>query len=356
MNVRSLATLAALLLLTGCANMPFYGSQSISSEAPASEARRQMSGENKNHPQVVYKKGPGFVDPKIQPYSVMGKTYWPVQSAMGFREEGFASWYGIDFHGKKTATGEVYDMFGVSAAHKTLPLGTKVRVHNMENGRTLDLVINDRGPFVDGRVIDLSYASARLLGMADNGLARVRVEGLEENPALAAGNAKTMQASRADSAKRPAPPAVARPTFVEKNITDEPMHDGSVHASAKPTSTASAKSVRSPKSVQTAQAQPVQTVHAATPVQPKAQALQADASGGKYIVQVGAFSQEDNARRVKDKLVQAGFRGAKVTRSERGGKVLSVVHAGNYERKEAAEEALRTVKQAYPASFISTGA
>ncbi len=349
MNFRPTAALAALLLLSGCASMPFYGSQSISSEPPAGDQRRQMSGENRNHPQVTFKKGPGFVDPKIQPYSVMGKTYWPVQSAMGFREEGFASWYGIDFHGKKTATGEVYDMFGVSAAHKTLPLGTKVRVHNLENGRTLDLVINDRGPFVDGRVIDLSYASARLLGMADNGLARVRVEGLEENPALAGASAKTMQASRTDTARRPAPPSVAQPTFVEKNITDEPLHNGSVHASGRPVKAAPAKSVQSPKSVQTV---------AAVQPQPKPAASQAAVSqaDGRYTVQVGAFSQEDNARRVKDKLVQAGFRGARVTRSERGGKVLSVVHAGNYERKEAAEEALRTVKQEFPASFISTGA
>lgn len=341
MNFRPTAALAALLLLTGCAGMPFSGSQPISSEPPASQSRRAMSGENKNHPPVVFKKGPGFVDPKIQPYSVMGKTYWPVQSAMGFREEGFASWYGIDFHGKKTATGEVYDMFGVSAAHKTLPLGTKVRVHNLENGRTLDLVINDRGPFVDGRVIDLSYASARLLGMADNGLARVRVEGLEENPALAAANAKGMQAARSESARRPAAPVVAKPTFVERNITDEPLHSGSVHASASPTRAAAAKSVAGPKGVQP------------RPVARQAAAPQPD---GRYIVQVGAFSQEDNARRVKDKLVQAGFRGARVTRSERGGKVLSVVHAGNYERKEAAEEALRTVKQEFPASFISSGA
>lgn len=355
MNVRSIAALAALLALTGCANMPFYGSQSIQSEPAASESRRAMGGENKSHPPVVFKKGPGFVDPKIQPYSVMGKTYWPVQSAMGFREEGYASWYGIDFHGKKTATGEVYDMFGVSAAHKTLPLGTKVRVHNLENGRTLDLVINDRGPFVDGRVIDLSYASARLLGMADNGLARVRVDGLEENPALAGAGGKMMQASRSEGSRRPAPPAVAQPTFTEKNITDEPLHSGSVHASARPAKAAPARSVQPVRNAQPAQAaqarpssQPV-----AQPVSTQAAAAQAD---GRYTVQVGAFSQEDNARRVKDKLVQSGFRGARVTRSERGGKVFSVVHAGNYERKEAAEEALRTVKQEFPASFISSGA
>ena len=114
---------------------------------------------------MLYRTQPGQVDPKTQPYSVMGKTYWPVQSAMGFSQEGNASWYGMDFHGKKTATGETYDMFSISAAHKTLPLGSKVRVTNLDNGRELELTINDRGPFVDGRVIDLSYASARLLGM-----------------------------------------------------------------------------------------------------------------------------------------------------------------------------------------------
>jgi rare lipoprotein A len=108
-------------------------------------------------------------------------------------------------------------MFSISAAHKTLPLGTKVRVTNMENGRELELVVNDRGPFVDGRIIDLSYASARLLGMADNGLARVRVTGIEENPVLA--NARSSGAVLASA--EPAP-RKSRATFQEKDISEGP--------------------------------------------------------------------------------------------------------------------------------------
>ncbi len=112
------------------------------------------------------------------PYKVMGQWYQPLPDARGFRQEGTASWYGRDFHGRPTSSGEPYDMHGVSAAHKILPLGTWVRVYNLENRRYLDLRINDRGPFVAGRVIDLSYGAALRLGMADNGLAPVRVVAL----------------------------------------------------------------------------------------------------------------------------------------------------------------------------------
>jgi len=90
-------------------------------------------------------------------------------------QRGIASWYGPDFHGKLTASGEVYDMNALTAAHKTLPLGTIVDVENLENGRHVRLTINDRGPFVRGRIIDLSYRGARELGMVKKGTARVRV-------------------------------------------------------------------------------------------------------------------------------------------------------------------------------------
>ncbi len=91
-------------------------------------------------------------------------------------EYGNASWYGKDFHGRKTANGEIYDMYKLSAAHKTLPLGTRVRVTNRNNGRSVTVRINDRGPFVRGRIIDLSYGAARTIGMVDVGVVPVRVE------------------------------------------------------------------------------------------------------------------------------------------------------------------------------------
>lgn len=93
---------------------------------------------------------------------------------------GEASWYGPGFHGKKTASGEIYDQMKLTAAHKTLPLGTKTRVTNLENGNTVQVEINDRGPFVQGRVIDLSRAAARVLGFIQSGTAPVRLELVDE--------------------------------------------------------------------------------------------------------------------------------------------------------------------------------
>jgi rare lipoprotein A len=91
-------------------------------------------------------------------------------------QQGVASWYGADFHGKQTSSGEVYDMYQLTCAHNTLPLGTMVMVTNLENGRSVELKVNDRGPFVKGRIIDLSYAAARMLDMTEKGTAMVKVE------------------------------------------------------------------------------------------------------------------------------------------------------------------------------------
>jgi len=123
-----------------------------------------------------------------KPYRVNGTWYQPIPRARGFEQEGMASWYGSEFHGRKTSNGEIYNMHSMTAAHKTLPLGTYVRVHNLRNGRTLDVRINDRGPFVSGRIIDLSYAAATALGVVGPGTAPVKIEALG-TPAAAPGKA-----------------------------------------------------------------------------------------------------------------------------------------------------------------------
>jgi rare lipoprotein A len=115
---------------------------------------------------------------KMRPYEVNGETYYPIPSAEGFVQEGLASWYGEDFHGRTTASGEVFDMYRPSAAHKTLPLGTYVRVANLAAKTETIVRINDRGPFVKGRVIDLSYAAAKEVGLLGPGVAPVRIEAL----------------------------------------------------------------------------------------------------------------------------------------------------------------------------------
>ena len=110
-----------------------------------------------------------------KPYTVNGQTYYPKATADGFSETGTASWYGPDFHGKKTASGETYNKYAYTAAHKTLPFGTKIRVTNLSNGKTTNVIINDRGPFKSGRIIDLSYSAAKDIDMVGTGTARVRI-------------------------------------------------------------------------------------------------------------------------------------------------------------------------------------
>ena len=113
-----------------------------------------------------------------KPYKVFGKWYQPLPDSKGFRQRGIASWYGKKFHGKKTSNGEIYDMYAMTAAHKTLPLGTYVRVQHLENKRELEVRINDRGPFVRGRIIDLSYTAAKKLGIVGPGTADVEIVAL----------------------------------------------------------------------------------------------------------------------------------------------------------------------------------
>jgi rare lipoprotein A len=108
-------------------------------------------------------------------YRVKGKTYCVRRSSKGFVQIGIASWYGPGFHGSRTASGEIYNMYKLTAAHKTLPLGTYVKVINLENGRSVIVKVNDRGPFVRGRIIDLSYAAAKKLGMLKKGTAKVKI-------------------------------------------------------------------------------------------------------------------------------------------------------------------------------------
>ena len=112
------------------------------------------------------------------PYTINGTTYYPMASAGGFSETGTASWYGPDFHGKQTASGEIYDKYAYTAAHKTLPFGTRVKVTNLDNGLSTTVVINDRGPFKSGRIIDLSYSAAQKISMVGTGTARVRIKAI----------------------------------------------------------------------------------------------------------------------------------------------------------------------------------
>ena len=123
-------------------------------------------------------KRPASLPGHPRPYKIGKRWYQPLKRAPDFRERGMASWYGKEFHGQKTANGEAYDMYAMTAAHKTLPLDTYVSVYNLNNGKTADVRINDRGPFVPGRIIDLSYEAAQRIGLVGPGTAPVEIVAL----------------------------------------------------------------------------------------------------------------------------------------------------------------------------------
>ncbi|WP_305045297.1 septal ring lytic transglycosylase RlpA family protein [Geoalkalibacter sp.] len=189
--LRPLSGLLLIALLGACAAPAPPPSRPAPSPAPPS-----VSPPSAPQPGVSAAPAP---QPKLRgwerPYEVFGERYHPLQDHEGFVEEGVASWYGPDFHGKKTSNGEIYDMHAMTAAHRILPLGIHVKVTNLRNGREAILRLNDRGPFAKARIIDLSFAAAKELEVVGPGTAPVRVEALGYKHTDAAGRI-TYQAPR----------------------------------------------------------------------------------------------------------------------------------------------------------------
>lgn len=159
MLIKFFITVLAILLLAGCSRRPIDRTSS-SYRAPVA---------NSSTPSRLR-------HPTMRPYTVMGKRYYPTVVSVGETFSGRASWYGPNFHGKKTSNGETYSMWQMTAAHKTLPMNTVVRVTNKSNGRSIVVRINDRGPFVNTRIIDLSKKAANELDMIKTGTALVKLE------------------------------------------------------------------------------------------------------------------------------------------------------------------------------------
>ena len=132
-----------------------------------------------NLPDAVPKVEPIRKAGNKSPYTVLGKTYQVLPSSLGYRERGIASWYGNKFHGRKTSNGEIYSMYEMTAAHKSLPIPSYVKVTNLDNGRTVVVRVNDRGPFHGSRIIDLSYAAAKKLDYSNKGTANVEVVAID---------------------------------------------------------------------------------------------------------------------------------------------------------------------------------
>ncbi|RKS16184.1 MULTISPECIES: septal ring lytic transglycosylase RlpA family protein [Pseudomonas] len=205
---------------------------------------------------------------KANPYTVLGKTYFPLQESKTYVASGTASWYGTKFHGQNTANGEVYDLYGMSAAHKTLPLPSYVRVTNLDNNRTVILRVNDRGPFYSDRIIDLSYAAAKKLGYAETGTARVKVEGIDPQAYWAAKG-------------RPAPLMLNEPQVAQNSAPAMTASAGTVEQWTPP---------------------PQQHAAAVVPVQIADAKKNASAPASGQYLQVGAFANPDAAELLRSKL------------------------------------------------------
>ena len=298
-RLRAVAWTVGLALLAGCS-----GSEKISPSAGT-------VGKG------LYKVG--------KPYQVDGIWYYPKQD-LSYDETGIASWYGEQFHGHYTANGEVFDLNGLTAAHHTLPMPSIVQVTNLENGRTLTLRVNDRGPFAGARIIDVSRQAAQLLGFERNGTAKVRVRVLE---------AETMQAQ-----------AVARHNGVEE-VPGGPVEV----AQAAPRTAVDAQPLAPlpgthvAPAPQTASIVPVKaSAPDIVPVDPPLTGkvtIGAAHPNAQIYIQAGAFAQMDNASRVRQRI--AGIGSANITAVRINGNNLFRVRLGPVASVDDADKLLQRV-------------
>jgi len=271
--------------------------------------------------------------PGSAPYTVRGKRYVPLKSAEGFVQEGVASWYGNKFHGRPTSSGETYNQWGMTAAHTILPLNVKVRVTNLDNGRTCIVRINDRGPFVDDRVIDLSRAAAQKVGILGKGTGRVLIQALTER--------------RQEPKPKPEPRAEATPKPVDPAVRPAPAE----HVPAAP-APAPVPLLAAPAEQAMAQEPVREGAYGlpATEAQPRGGVYGLPAEGGgSYAgrVQAGAFSGQHNAERCVQALKREGLP-CIVSRTPSG---LWKVEAGPFADEAARDRAFARVKRLFPGSF-----
>lgn len=311
-QTRRMMLMAVLLLVSGCTSAELAvdllkKSQKLQSESEVAEAVE--SGSVKSDPR--YKIG--------DPYMVAGVWYYPERD-LAYDETGIGSWYGDEFAGRLTANGEIFDPEMVTAAHKTLPMPSVVRVTNLDNGKSLVVRINDRGPFVAGRIIDLSREAARLIGYRDEGLARVRVQVLAEQSLrleTLAKNGDFNQIIEGTPASMPLVAAVEQPE-ISMTATSS---SGEVFSSDNTDDGVSALELLARSRVgEVITVAPIET---------------------EIWVQVGAFYAESNAANVLAKVKAVG--GGSISPVEVSGQTLHRVRVGPHDTVEAADAALEGV-------------
>lgn len=315
---RLLVSTAVALLLSACAEAQFL----------IHTAKTVKPGEQGGN----YKVG--------QPYQIDGVWYYP-RVDYGYDESGIASWYGPQFHGKSTANGESFDMNAVTAAHRTLPLPSLVRVTNLENGRSLVVRVNDRGPYARGRIIDMSRRSAQLLGFEGRGTARVRVQIMaEESRVLAARVGRGQQVAQRDGSMTVA--SLPKPTVSAQEL---PPPGG---ASPQPPPQAAGAERRAA----IARERDVEVEAAAQRAEAKIGRVAQEAPKATRIyIQAGAFREFQNAHRVQ--AILSGLGPAKVSPVLVNGIDLFRVRLGPIAAVDEADKLLDSVvRSGYPDARI----
>ncbi|UUX50165.1 septal ring lytic transglycosylase RlpA family protein [Nisaea acidiphila] len=330
--MKSLATLSVVtlaILLSACAETEFV----------VHTAKQLNNATSDGQPLGRYKVG--------SPYQINGVWYYP-QVDYGYVETGIASWYGPNFHNKATANGEVFDQNDVTAAHRTLPMPSVVRVTNLENGRALVVRVNDRGPFAHGRIIDLSRRSAQLLGFERQGTAKVRVEILPEESRLMAesyskGRPVRLASLNADSVPVPAPSAAPSVSVSKSSVATIP---GSVTLTPPPAPT--------PAPVTSSAASPAaqgSAVDLARQSRDTATVIQTEPEKTEIFVQAGAFTNATNADKLTTVLASVGP--VAISPKLVNGKYFYRVRLGPLETVEDADKILEAViDRGYPGARV----
>lgn len=321
-SFRWLLAIVVVALLPACAETQFI----------AHTAKRVEKIHRKPPPAGVYKIG--------SPYQIRGTWYYPAEN-FEYEETGIASWYGPGFHGRSTANGEQFDMNGLTAAHRTLPMPSIVRVTNLENGRSIVVRVNDRGPFARGRIIDLSRRAAQLLGFIGNGTARVRVNILgEESRRLA-----TRTKGRTELATAGTPIIVDRlpkPTVKTESLPLPPGATAASVSAVPDTNDAAGSGAREVNNAHALKSTPSVLPAGGMPRLTDRVSIE-PVTDTRLFVQAGAFTQFDNANRVRAKL--SGLGDVKVSSVLVDGRDLFRVRVGPLTGIDAADAALEAVFQ-----------
>ncbi len=268
-----------------------------------------------------------------KPYQIEGAWYYP-KVDYDYSETGIASWYGPDFHGKSTANGEIFDQNALTAAHKTLPMPTIVRVTNLENGRSIEVRINDRGPFKNNRVIDLTRRGAQLLGFEGQGTARVKVQVMKEDSILLAnkvGGAQLAYAGEPEPlAGGPKPQAAPAGTVVTQKL---PAGQSAPAPSPTVQPQASSSVVGLPKPSAQQAAATIPSLNGSVSYQP--------VKPTNIFIQAGAFLQQSNALKLTQQLASLGQ--TRVTQARVGTQTFYRVRLGPIAKIEDADALLQQV-------------